>query len=139
MLAAAVCSGQTEYDKVEYFKAAEAGQKKGETIDGSLVFDSNKKEVSFVHKKTTGLTIRYDTIKSMLYEKASRPRYTSGILLAWPLLFTKGKKHFLTIQYTDESGSGKYAVFRLDKSNFRDALAKAEADTGKKVERTEEH
>ena len=98
------------------------------------------KEFRFAHKKTTtALTVKYDTIKSMLYERAARPRYVSGILLAWPLLFTKGKKHFLTIQYADESGNGKYAVFRLDKSNFRDALAKAEADTGKKVERTEEH
>jgi hypothetical protein len=60
------------------------------------------------------------------------------MLVAWPLLFTKSKKHWLTFQYSDASGTGQYAIIRLDKSNFREALATVEAETGKKVERTEE-
>jgi len=138
LLAAGVCFGQAEFDKVEYLKAPQAGQKKSETIDGSLVFDNNKKEIRFVREKTAALTVKYDSVKSILYERTSRPRYVSGLLVAWPLLFTKGKKHFMTIQYADESGSGKYVLFRLDKGNFREVLAKAEAETGKKVERSEE-
>jgi hypothetical protein len=43
----------------------------------------------------------------------------------------------LTIQYTEQD-HGKYALFRLDKSNSREILAAAEAATGKTVERSEE-
>lgn len=59
-------------------------------------------------------------------------------MLAWPLLFTKSKKHFVTIQYTDATGQGKFEIVRLDKGNFTLALATLEADTGIKIERTEE-
>ena len=53
-------------------------------------------------------------------------------------LFTKSKKHFVTFQYTDASGQGKFEIVRLDKANFTRALATLEADTGIKVERSEE-
>jgi hypothetical protein len=45
------------------------------------------------------------------------------ILLAWPLLFTKGKKHYLTIQGAGE----EFAIFRLHKGNVRNVLAVAES------------
>ncbi len=137
-----VCFGQGpfNFDKAEYIKPAEAGSKKGETLPGILRFDGAKKEVQFVDRKGTGaLSIRYDAIKSMLYEKTAKPRYAAGLLLAWPLLFTKSKKHYLTIQYTDAAGAGQFAIIHLDKSNFQEAVARAEAETGKKVERAEEH
>jgi len=91
----------------------------------------------FESKKTT-LELRAASITNALYERTSRPRYVSGLLLAWPLLFTKGKKHFLTIQYKGESGEGKYAIFHLDKGNYREILAATEATTGKKMDRSEE-
>lgn len=130
---------QKDFDKAEYIKAAGPGQKKGETVEGTLRFDGNSKHVEFVAKGgSLPFDIKYDSIKSLLYERAAKPRYGAGLLIAWPLLFTKSKKHFLTIQYTDEAGAGQYAIVRLDKSNFREAIATAEAETGKKVERSEE-
>ncbi|MGA2482287.1 MAG: hypothetical protein ABSF92_04130 [Candidatus Acidiferrales bacterium] len=139
LLVTPVCLAQAQFDKVQYLKPPAAGQKKAEPVDGSLTFDAAKKELRFVGKGTPDLTIKYDSVKSMLYEKASKPRYAEGILLAWPLLLTKSKKHYFTIQYSDAAGTGQYALLRLDKSNYREVLAKAEADTGKKVDRSEEH
>jgi hypothetical protein len=55
------------------------------------------------------------------------------LLLAWPLLFTKSKAHWLKVQQ-----DGAYAMFRLDKGNYREVLAATEAATGLKVERQEE-
>lgn len=77
------------------------------------------------------LTITSDTISSALYERAALPRD------GW-LEFTKEKKHFLTIQYK-EKDEGRYALFQLDKENFREVLAAMEAALGKTVERSEEH
>ena len=141
-LLSGVCfgQGQFDFDKAEYIKPTAAGSKKGETVGGTLRFDTTKKEVEFVDKKgNPDLSVKYDSIKSMLYERTAKPRYTEGFLLAWPLLFTKSKKHYLTIQYADAAGAGKFAIIHLDKSNFREAVDRAESETGKKVERVEEH
>jgi hypothetical protein len=141
-LLSSVCFGQApfDFDKAEYLKPAAAGSKKGETVAGTLRFDTAKKEVGFLDKKgNPAVDIKYDSIKSMLYEKTAKPRYAAGLLLAWPLLFTKSKKHYLTIQYSDASGSGQFIIIHLDKSNFREAIARAESETGKKVDRSEEH
>jgi len=99
-----------------------------------------KKEVQFVETKgTPALDSKYEEIKGMLYEKAAKPRYTAGLLLGGPLLFTKSKKHFLTFHYIDSAGTPRYAIIHLEKSNFQEALARAESETGKKVEHIEQH
>jgi hypothetical protein len=53
-----------------------------------------------------------------VYERTSTPRYAAGLFLAWPLLFTKEKKHFVTFQYKDSSSDGKYAIFQLTSQGF---------------------
>jgi len=77
-------------------------------------------------------------VKSIVYERTARPRYAEGLLIAWPLLFTKSKSHYVTIQYNDDKEGSQYAIIRLDKSNYRDALASLEAQTGKPIQRSEE-
>jgi hypothetical protein len=57
------------------------------------------------------------------------------ILISPFFIFAHSKKHFLTIQYTDADGQGKFALIHMDKGNARDIVAAAEAETGKKVER----
>jgi len=130
----AVLQAETFKD-VEYMYKP-AGKVKGERVGGALDFDAASTKVMF-ESKQVALDIPAASITNLVYERAAQPRYTTGLLLAWPLLFTKSKKHYLTIQYTD-NGLGKYAVSKLDKGNFREILAAAEATTGKKVERSEE-
>lgn len=135
MLLASVCSaqGQFDFDKAVYVKHVEGA--KSEAVPGVLRFDSAKKEVQFV---ATGgppaFSVKYEAIRGLLYENAAKPRYAAGLVVA-PLVFTKSKKHYLTIDYLDVAGSPQYAIFHLDKSNFQEALARAESETGKKVER----
>jgi len=103
------------------------------------VFDSAKKTVEFQPGKTSALvSIPYSQVKSLLYEQASKPRYTEAVLISPMFLLAHSKKHYLTIQYTDANGTGQYAIVQLDKKNARDAVAAAQAETGKSVERTEE-
>lgn len=114
-------------------------EEKMQEVDGTLVSDSGAKKIFFEMGNRSAMELPYGQIKSILYEKAAKPRYAAGLLLAWPLLFTKSKKHYVTFQYVDASGQGKFEIVRLDKKNFTLALATLEADTGIKVERTEEH
>lgn len=132
LLAIATASAETFKD-VEYFYKPD-GKDKTEQVGGSLGMSAG--QVTFTAKKAK-LDLPAASITNIVYERASKPRYAVGLLLAWPLLFTKSKSHFLTIQYA-EGGTGKYAVFKLDKGNYREILAAAEAATGKKVDRQEE-
>jgi hypothetical protein len=130
----------SKFDHAEYLKPKTEGQKKDDhPVKGSISFDKDKKSVEFLDEKGVSvLSISDDKIKSMIYEKTSRPRYAEAILISPFFLFTHSKKHFLTIQYTDMGGQGKFAMIHMDKGNARDIVAAAEAETGKTVERTEE-
>jgi len=130
----------TKFDHAEYMKPKTEGQKKDEhPVKGSIAFDKDKKTVDFLDKKGAAVvSIPDDKIKSMLYEQTSKPRYAEAILISPFFLLTHSKKHFLTIQYTDTDGQGKYAMVHMDKGNAQDIVAAAEAETGKKVERSEE-
>jgi len=130
----------TKFDHAEYLKPKTEGQKKDDhPVKGSIAFDKDKKTVEFVDEKGVSVvSIPDDKIKNMLYEKTTKPRYAEALLISPFFLFTHSKKHFLTIQYTDTDGQGKYAMVHMDKGNAQDIVAAAEAETGKKVERSEE-
>ena len=130
----------TKFDHAEYMRPKTEGQKKDDhPVKGSISFDKDKKTVEFADEKGVSVvSIPDDKIKSILYEKTSKPRYAEALLISPFFLFTHSKTHFLTIQYTDGDGQGKFAMIHLDKGNARDVVAAAEAETGKKVERAEE-
>lgn len=133
-------STANKFDHAEYMKATSAGQKKAEpAVKGTLLFDGEQKTVDFLDsKRTSAFSIKYDSIKTMLYEEANKPRYAEAVLISPMFLLSHSKKHYLTIQYTDASGAGQFVIVHLDKKNAREAVATAEAATGKKVERVEE-
>ncbi len=125
------------FEKAEYLKKAAAGEKKSQKVKGNLIVEDY--EIRFVSKQgEPQVSIPVSAIRSVQYERTAKPRYAEGILIAWPLLFTKSKKHYLTVHYTDSTGASQYMLVRLDKSNFREALAEIEARTGSKIERVEE-
>jgi hypothetical protein len=134
-------SAATKFGKIEYMPPKVEGEKQNANpIKGQISFDKETKALQFQDEKNQAVvTIPYAKIKSMLYERTSKPRYAEAILLSPFFLFTKSKKHFLTIQYTDEVGTGKFSVFHMDKGNARDIINTAEAETGQKIERSEEH
>ena len=130
-----IASAET-FKKVDYYYQQE-GKEKPQEIGGSIATDPVAKSLRFQSKKMT-VDIPAASITKIVYERASKPRYAAGLLLAWPLLFTKSKKHYLTVQYADAAGQGKFEIVRLDKDNVTTALAALEADTGIRIQRTEE-
>jgi hypothetical protein len=130
-----------KFNKAEYLPATSGGQiKAGNPVKGTLFFNNDQKTVNFLQESGSSvLDIKYDAIKGMTYEKASKPRYAEAVLVSPLFLLSHAKKHYLTFQYTDPvSNEGKYAIVHLDKKNAREAVACAEAQTGKKVEQVEE-
>jgi hypothetical protein len=132
--------GALKFSRAEYMKATATGQKKAEpTIKGDLCFDPAAKKVEFRSGKgDPAFSISYAAIKSLFYEQANKPRYTEAVLISPLFLLSHSKKHFLTIQYTDSAGAGQYVIVHLDKKNAQEAIAAAESQTGKTVERVEE-
>jgi len=119
-----------QFGKVQLWDVMENG--KTQKIKGSLEFSDDS--VSFSGKKGKNVSFAYGDIESLTYERAATPRYKAGLLLAWPLLFTKGKKHFLTVH-----GAGKaFAIFRLHKRSYRTILTVATAKSGHEVGKAEE-
>jgi hypothetical protein len=129
-----------KFAHAEYMQATAAGQKKATpAVKGTLSFDAEKKTVDFLDQKgAPTFSIKYDSIKTILYEQTSRPRYAEAVLISPLFIFSHSKKHFITIQYTDAAGTGQFVIVHLDKKNAREVVAVAEAQTGKKVEHVEE-
>ena len=131
----------SKFADAECFQGTSTGQKKAApAVKGTLFFNTEKKSVEFLDKKgSPTFSIAYDSIKTMLYEQSSTPRYTAAVLISPMFLLSHSKKHYLTIQYNSGAdGNGQYMIVHLDKKNARDAVAAAEAETGKTVERSEE-
>ena len=133
-------TAEIKFDKVDYMPPKIEGQKKSaQPVKGHVIFDKEKKIVEFQDAKGQIIvTIPYDKIKSLLYEKTSKPRYAEAILVSPFFLFSKTKKHFLSIQYADANEAGAFCMLHMDKSNAIDIVNTAEAETGKHIERTEE-
>ena len=140
LFVAVPCFAANKFENAEYFQGTSNGQKKSvPAIKGSLLFDSEKKNVEFLDNNgTPASSIGYDSIKTIIYEKTSTPRYAAAVLVSPMFLLSHAKKHYLTFQYTGQDGSGQYMIVHLDKKNARNAVAAAEAETGKKVEWAEE-
>jgi hypothetical protein len=124
----------------EYFQATPAGQKKAEAgVKGTLIFDANSKKVEFLNPKgTPAFSINHDAIRSMQYERTGQPRYLAAVVISPAFLLTRTKKHYLTIEYNDQSGEAHSVIVRLNKRNARKAVTTATAQTSKSVEQIEE-
>lgn len=122
---------QNKFEDVKLIKSKDG--KKAEEFDSALEINKESGEILVTEKKGGTLKIAKSQMTKIIYERASKPRYAAGLLLAWPLLFTKSKKHFLTIQYK-EGEKGEFALLRLDKNNYQAVVAAVEAATGIKVE-----
>ncbi len=122
------------FEKVKYIKTTD--KKKAEEIEGELLLDRQTGQLRFQFKGTELFKVERSQVTNLLYERDSKPRYAAALLIAWPLIFTKSKKHFLTVQYKNAAGQGEFTVLHLDKGNYKEILAAAEAALGVKVERS---
>ena len=58
----------------------------------------------------------------------------AAVFVSPVFLMAKSRKHFVTIEYTDNEEKQQALVFRVDKGDIRALLASLEARTGRRVE-----
>ena len=94
---------------------------------------SHEKMAKFVWKKGEVL-IPYDKVTSLEYGQKAGRRVGVAIAVTPFALFSKKRKHFLTLGYQDVDGKPQGVVLELAKDTVRTVLATVEARTGKPVE-----
>jgi len=117
-------------DKTEYIGGTETQIK-----EGTEGYSSGKDEKQFVFDYKGGkLVIPYDQVNDLEYGQKAGRRLGVAIAVTPLALFSKKRKHYLTLGWKDEQDKQHAAVFELGKSVVRTTIATLEARTGKKLE-----
>lgn len=90
--------------------------------------------VTFTPKNATPLSIPYAGISELEYGQKAGRRVGMAILISPLALFSKKRKHYLTISYTDAAGKDQAAVFELGKDIVRTTLKILETRSGKDIQ-----
>ncbi|HUQ49592.1 MAG TPA: hypothetical protein VM056_02670 [Terriglobales bacterium] len=92
------------------------------------------KEFVFEHHKKQKFEVPYDRINSLEYGQKAGRRLGLALVVNPLFLFSKKRKHFLTIGFLDSNNKQQAAVFELGKSVISPTLSGLEAKTGKKID-----
>jgi hypothetical protein len=111
--------------------------KKG--AEGKIVTDDQK---TMVFTYGSGkLEIPYEKFVGLAYGQHAGRRVGATVargvttlgIMALPILFSKKRKHYLTIEYTDDAGVNQAAVFEVGKEAVQWTLKALEVRSGKKI------
>ncbi len=103
--------------------------------EGTEGKSSAKDDKSFVFQYKGGqLAIPYDRVDSLEYGQKAGRRVGVAVAVTVFALFSKKRKHYLTMGWKDQDDKQQAAVFELGKDVIRVTLASLEARTGRKVE-----
>jgi len=103
--------------------------------EGTEGTSSATDEKVFVFTYPNGkLTVPYERINDLEYGQKAGRRIGLAIAVSPWLLFSKKRKHFLTLGFLDENDKQQAAVLELGKSVVRVTLASLEARTGRKID-----
>jgi hypothetical protein len=95
---------------------------------------SSETEMAFTPDKTkVRHTMLYAQVTELEYGQKAGRRVAVALLVSPFALFSKKRKHYLTISYKDPEGKDQAVVFELGKEIVRTTLAVVEARSGKKI------
>jgi hypothetical protein len=97
----------------------------------------DEKFMVFTYEGNT-LRVPYDRVNDLEYGQKAGRRLGVAIAITWMALFSKKRKHYLTVGFMDENDKQQAAVFELGKGTVRVTLATLEARTGRKVDYEDE-
>lgn len=107
-----------------------------EGTEGTLS-GKDEKVMTFSYEGKT-LQVPYERINDLEYGQKAGRRLGVAIVVTWMALFSKKRKHYLTVGYLDENDKQQAAVFELGKGTVRVTLATLEARSGRKVDYEDE-
>jgi hypothetical protein len=117
-------------DKTKYIGGTVSSLKEGDEGKSSA---KDPKVFVFV-TGASRLEIPYDKVDSIEYGQKAGRRIGVAVVINPLFIFSKKRRHFLTVGYTDADGKQQAAVFELGKDVIRVTLASMEARTGRKIE-----
>jgi hypothetical protein len=88
----------------------------------------------FSAEKYQGIEIPYTAISELEYGQKAGRRVGVAIMVSPLALFSKKRKHYLTISYKDAAGKDQAAVFELGKDIVRTTLKIVETRSGKDIQ-----
>ncbi len=108
--------------------SGEQGKKGRLVVSGdSIRFVSN-------NGRTEYFRIPSDAVTDLFYSRVSGRRIKTAVFISPLLLFSKGKKHYMTVSFDDGKDLVGAVEFRLDKSNYRGVLHAVESVSGVPLE-----
>lgn len=108
----------------------------GKQLPATLTFSDQRHALEVHLEKGDSLITPYSEIYKFSYEYTKRRRISEGTLIAAPvgigalMMLTKGKSHWLEIDYDDQNIRKAY-VLRMDKHDYVRILEAIKAHTGK--------
>src|SRR5258708_969581 len=117
-------------DKTKYVGGTVSALKEGQEGKSS----AKDPKVFIFEAGTDKLEIPYDKVDSLEYGQKAGRRVGVAFVVNPIFIFSKKRRHFLTLGYTDADGKQQAAVFEMGKDIVRVTLATLEARTGKKIE-----
>lgn len=97
------------------------------SIETALTFTPDKKD-------RPPLAIPYDKITSIEYGQKAGRRVAAAVFISPIMLFSKKRKHFLTLTYHDTAGKEQAAVLEIGKDIIRTTLTIVQTRSGKEIE-----
>lgn len=102
--------------------------------------------LKFTAHKKLNWQLPYSEVTALSYGQHAGRRVGATVALgvttlgvgALPVLFSKKRRHYLTIEYKDSDGKGEVAVFEIGKDAIRTTLSSLEVRTGKKMQYEDE-
>lgn len=79
------------------------------------------------------VSMPYAAIHSLEYGQKAGRRVAAAVIISPLFLFSKKRKHFLTIEFTDADSKKQGAVFELSKGIVSRTLGTLETRTGKQI------
>ena len=124
----------------ETFSRIKVPDAKGKAINGTLTFSDHNRAVEIRPSKGNAVVIPYSQIYKFSYEYTKAHRIGKGTLATAPLgigaltMLTKGRSHWLEIDYDNDQNLRKVYVVRMDKHDYLHILEAIKAHTGKDAE-----
>ena len=87
----------------------------------------------FSGEKGGTVQVPWRKIQSIEYAQRVSRRWKTAIFLTPWAVFSKGRKHMVTVTYRDAAGTDQAAVFEFGKDVYRTALAALKAKSGKQI------
>lgn len=95
---------------------------------------SDARALLFNTETNPTIRIPYKSITELEYGQQAGRRVAVAILVSPLALFSKKRKHYLTIAYKDAKGLEQAAIFELGKDIVRTTLKVVETRSGKKIQ-----